>query len=104
MSKTYRNRHRVTHYTCEAKFKARMWRSPWTGECSPFYDENDWERYGRDKSFDYGRRKRYRAVTNEEIRNQNRIDIHRIMKDPENYDDMTFADKKNGKPHIWSIW
>ena len=105
MARTFRNRHKHTDYTSKAHFLSRTWTSWYTGETEPFYDITDWQRYGRDCSkYSSYRKKGYRSLTNEIIRNKNRKAIARIMQDPDAWENMTFADKVDGKVHIYDFW
>lgn len=105
MSKTYRNRQRVIgYYQNKEHYTQRLWYNWRTGEHEALRDESDWERYGRDKSYNGGRCRSFRQDSNKIIRNKNRVDVRRIMNDPENYENMTFATKQDGKPLIWVIW
>lgn len=105
MSKTYRNRQRsIGYYQNEEHMMSQVWYSNYYGTHAPIYEKGDWERAARDKCHMGSSKRNYREWTNEIIRNKNRNDIHRIMKDPENYDDMTFATKMDGKHIAWAIW
>lgn len=105
MSKTYRNRQRIIgYYRNEEHLMQRVWYNYFDAIHEPIFDAGDWERYGRDKTYDYGRKRRYREGTNDIIRNKNRTDLYRVFTNPESYDDMTFATKKDGKTLGWHIW
>ncbi len=104
MSNTYRNRRRIINYSNKESMMEETFVNWRTGVPEPRFEESEWERYGRDKSYDGRRRKSYRRKTNEEIRSQTRRDVFRVMKNPEDAENMTFADQKNGKPFIWDFW
>jgi hypothetical protein len=105
MAKTFRSRHKFTNYTNKERFLGRM-RTNWrTGVPEPINEPSEWQKYGRDcTTYGVGRKKGYRDLTNEIIRNQNKKSIARIMKDADAWEDMTFADKVDGKVHIWDFW
>lgn len=105
MARTYRNRLKHTDYTNKERF-LNWTRICWWDEVPiNIYDERDWLRFGLDCSnYGVGKRKDYRELTNRIIRNKTKNDIRRIMNNPEDYDDITFATKADGKVHIWSIW
>jgi nitrogenase subunit NifH len=46
----------------------------------------------------------YRTMTNKIIRNRNRIITHKLMKNHDHAENMTFPDIKDGKTYAWSIW
>lgn len=105
MSKTYRNRARVIgHYPNKEAYTSKLWYNYRTGEHEPLRDEADWERYGRDKSYNGGRNKSFRETAAKIIRNKDRNDINRIMKNPDDYENMTFATEQDAKFLIWMFW
>jgi len=104
LSRTYRSRHKHTHATSKVEFMKDTWFNRWTGIPEPLHDDGSWDRYKRDGIYASPRCKGYREATNELIRNRTRVDIRRIMNDPENYENMSFADKHDAKKFIWSFW
>jgi len=104
MSRTTRNHRRFTKYSNKESMLKQQYISRWTGEVSTLYDEDYWDRLSRDKDREGSSKKDYRSYTNEIIRNKNRMDMVRIKSDPDNYENMVFATKADGKPLIWSIW
>lgn len=51
-----------------------------------------------------GRKKGYREDTVKNIRNDNKKKIHKLMKDTEEYENMSFYTNKDNKHLIWRYW
>lgn len=68
-------------------------------EYSDRYDE-----YFRDRRWDGGRKKAFKDLCKKDVRASNRRNIDRCMKDPEAFDNLDWADHRDGKKYIWSVW
>lgn len=68
-------------------------------EASKKYDS-----YFRDRRWEGGCNKAFKDMCKKDRRISDRRNIDRCIKDPEAAENMVWADKKDGKKYIWSVW
>lgn len=103
MSRTHRKSYLNEYSNVESYIKERHYPAYWRPTDADD-DRKYWEESSRDGSYDYGRHKLYRQMTNDIIRAKNRRDLKKVLDDPEQFDSMNFATKEDGKFLLWAIW